>query len=204
MEMSIFLGTIFGEDTLEELRMAFTLAENERSGGVSQHASPLITGVDFGNLFARCQYNLPTIYSDKIQLLFDDAFQLMEFLQAMGENNALLNTRQEVQRELLLAVAAIYDSLFRSEKDPNKIFATFQLINFLGWRYHESQQKPKQRGSAEFSLKILQKEIEESVDPSEGKITSQVGTIEVSDDEEAPQENEPEGDNPEENEKNKK
>ena len=39
--IKFFTGTIFGENTLEELRIAFTLAENERSGGVSQHTSPL-------------------------------------------------------------------------------------------------------------------------------------------------------------------
>lgn len=29
------IGSIFGSDTLEELRICFTLAENERYGGVS-------------------------------------------------------------------------------------------------------------------------------------------------------------------------
>jgi NADH dehydrogenase [ubiquinone] 1 alpha subcomplex assembly factor 5 len=176
--------------------MAFTLAENERSGGVSQHTSPMITAVDFGNLFSRCGYNMPTIYADKIELLFDDAFQIMEFLQCIGENNALLNSRQDIQRELLLSVAAIYDSLFRSQRYPDKVYASFHIINFLGWKYHESQQKPKERGSAEFSLKVLQKEIEESGDPTEGKITAKSGTIEVdeSDSEETSQEEKSKGD----------
>jgi NADH dehydrogenase [ubiquinone] 1 alpha subcomplex assembly factor 5 len=122
---------------------------------------------------------MPTIYADRVELLFDDAFQIMEFLQCIGENNALLQSRNDMQRELLLSVAAIYDSLFRSQRHPDKVFASFHIINFLGWKYHESQQKPKQRGTAEFSLKVLQKELEESGDPTEGKITAQSGTIEV-------------------------
>ncbi len=166
---------------MQELRIAFTLAENERSGGVSQHASPMFSNVDFGNLFTRCQYNLPTIYSDKIQLNFNNPFELMQFIQNIGESNALLENRKEVIREVVYAAAAIYQNLFKHPKDEQKVTSTFEFISFLGWKYHESQQKPKKRGSAEFSLKDLQKEIEDSMEPSAGKIESTIGAIEVSD-----------------------
>ena len=162
------------------MRIAFTLAENERSGGVSQHTSPLFSIVDFGNMFTRCQFNLPTIYSEKAMLNFNNPFELMQFIQSMGENNALLQNRKECMKEVVYAAAAIYQSLFKNKEDPSKIFSTFEYINFLGWKYHESQQKPKQRGSAEFSLKDLQKEIEES-DPSYNQSRSTFGSIEVSD-----------------------
>jgi NADH dehydrogenase [ubiquinone] 1 alpha subcomplex assembly factor 5 len=36
----VLVGSLFGEETLQELRISFTLAEGERSGGVSQHVSP--------------------------------------------------------------------------------------------------------------------------------------------------------------------
>ena len=156
----LLLGTLFGGDSLQELRIAFTLAESERSGGVSEHTSPLISNVDFGNLFARCQYNLPTIFSEKVSLKFDGPFELMQYLQELGENNALIERRPEVLKGPLLGACAIYDSLFK-DKD-NTVPATFELIHFLGWKYHDSQQKPKKRGSAEFSLKVLQKEITDS------------------------------------------
>lgn len=166
---------------MQELRIAFTLAENERSGGVSQHTSPMFSNVDFGNLFTRCGYNLPTIYSDKIQLNFNNPFELMQFIQNIGESNALLENRKEVIREVVYAAAAIYQNLFKCPKDEQKVFSTFEFISFLGWKYHESQQKPKKRGSAEFSLKDLQKEIEDSMEPSAGKVESTIGAIEVSD-----------------------
>jgi len=175
------IGTIFGEETVQELRIAFTLAENERSGGVSQHASPMFSNVDWGNMFTRCQYNLPTIYSDKIQLNFNNPFELMQFIQEIGENNSLLENRKEVIRDVVFAAAAIYQNLFKHPKNENQVFSTFEFISFLGWKYHESQQKPKKRGSAEFSLKDLQKEIEDSLEPSAAKITSTIGAIEVSD-----------------------
>jgi NADH dehydrogenase [ubiquinone] 1 alpha subcomplex assembly factor 5 len=67
----VLIGNIFGEDTLQgkilqlfylELRIAFTLAESERSGGISPHISPFITIIELGNLLARSKFNLPTIY----------------------------------------------------------------------------------------------------------------------------------------------
>lgn len=163
------------------MRIAFTLAENERSGGVSHHTSPLFSIVDFGNLFTRCQYNLPTVLTDKITLNFNNPFELMQFIQNIGENNGLLQPRKEVIRDVVYAAAAIYQSLFKCQDDEKKIFSTFEFINFIGWKYHESQQKPKKRGSAEFSLKDLQQEIHDSVDPSTTKVSSTLGAIEVSD-----------------------
>ena len=50
----VLIGSIFGENTLEELRIAFTLAENERSGGISPHINPFISIVEIGNLLTRC------------------------------------------------------------------------------------------------------------------------------------------------------
>lgn len=161
---------------MEELRISFTLAESERSGGVSEHMSPMISNVDFGNLFSRCQYNLPTIYSERITLVFDGPLELMQYLQQIGENNALIERRFEVLRGPLYATCGMYEHLFGKE---GKIPATFEFINFMGWKYHESQQKPKKRGSAEFSLKDLQKELEEANTASKVKY----GEIEVSDEE---------------------
>lgn len=39
-EDGLFIGTMFGENTLKELRNSFTLSEQEREGGISSHISP--------------------------------------------------------------------------------------------------------------------------------------------------------------------
>ena len=59
------VGSMFGADTLQELRIAYTLAENERYGGVSQHISPFITISEIGNLLTRFNYTLPTICTER-------------------------------------------------------------------------------------------------------------------------------------------
>lgn len=47
------------------MRISYTLAENERYGGVSPHVSPLITITEVGNLLTRLKYTLPTICTER-------------------------------------------------------------------------------------------------------------------------------------------
>ena len=48
-----FIGSLLGGSTLHELRYCLYLAEQERRGGVSPHASPLITPSDMAALMAK-------------------------------------------------------------------------------------------------------------------------------------------------------
>jgi len=48
--------------------------------------------------------------------------------------------------------------------------ATFDYINLIGWKYHEKQQKSKDRGSAQFSLKDVVKEMNEEATTDDEKI----------------------------------
>lgn len=54
----------------------------------------------------------------------------------------------------MLAAAAIYENMYGEE---GKIRATFQIINFIAWKPDPSQPKPLARGSAQMSLKDLDK-----------------------------------------------
>lgn len=76
----ILLGAVLGEETLQELRIALTLSESERCGGVSQHVSPFVTITELGNLLTRLSYNLPTVFSEKRMLYFQSCFDLMQYL----------------------------------------------------------------------------------------------------------------------------
>lgn len=148
----VFLGCLFGESTLEELRTAFLIAEQEREGGISPHVSPFTRVSDVGDLLSRAEFSLPTIDTEKLKISYDNAFVLMEHLNRMGESNCIITRRRFVSRETFLATSAIYQSLY-SEDDG--IPATFQVIYVIGWSPHESQSKPLERGSAEFSLSDL-------------------------------------------------
>lgn len=68
-----FIASMFGGNTLKELRYCFYLAEQERRGGISPHASPMARASDVAGLMQGAGFSLPTIDIDTItvcKLLF--------------------------------------------------------------------------------------------------------------------------------------
>ncbi|XP_059077470.1 putative methyltransferase At1g22800, mitochondrial isoform X2 [Cryptomeria japonica] len=124
----MFLVAILGGETLRELRIACTVAQMEREGGISPRISPLA----------------------------QVALELIEHLRSIGETNALLQRNHILKRDTALATAAIYQSMFGAE--DGTIPATFQVIYMTGWAPHPSQQKAKKRGSANVSFEDIQRE----------------------------------------------
>ncbi|KAK6246659.1 hypothetical protein SCA6_009749 [Theobroma cacao] len=164
----LFLAAILGGETLKELRIACTVAQMEREGGISPRISPLAQACnllhifsqhevrDAGNLLTRAGFALPGIDVDEYVVRYKSALDLIEHLREMGETNALLERSNILKRETAVATAAIYDALFAAE--DGTIPATFQVIYMTGWREHPSQQKAKRRGSATVSFKDIQKQ----------------------------------------------
>jgi len=150
-----FIGSLLGGSTLHELRYCLYLAEQERRGGVSPHASPLITPSDMAALMQGAQFALPTIDLDTVTVSYPDAFALMEHLSRMGEGTAALNRQFHVGRDTFTAAAAIYQELYGLE--DGSIPATFQMIYVIGWAPHDSQPTCLKRGSATHSLKEIAK-----------------------------------------------
>ncbi|MBA0632361.1 hypothetical protein Godav_001120 [Gossypium davidsonii] len=147
----LFLAAILGGETLKlELRIACTVAQMEREGGISPRVR------DAGNLLTRAGFALPGVDVDEYVVRYKSALDLIEHLRAMGETNALLQRTNILKRETALATAAIYDSMFAAK--DGTIPATFQVIYMTGWREHPSQQKSKRRGSATISFKDIQKQ----------------------------------------------
>lgn len=56
----LFLGALFGGNTLRELKEAFMVAEQERDGGVSPHTSPMAGVSDVGNVLTANGFTLTT------------------------------------------------------------------------------------------------------------------------------------------------
>ncbi|KAI5659696.1 hypothetical protein M9H77_28489 [Catharanthus roseus] len=152
----LFLAAILGGETLKELRIACTIAQMEREGGISPRLSPLAQVRDAGNLLTRAGYMLPGVDVDEYTVKYKSPLDLIEHLRAMGETNALFQSSKFLNRETALATAAIYESMFAAE--DGTIPATFQVIYMTGWKEHPSQQKAKKRGSATISFNDIQKQ----------------------------------------------
>lgn len=84
----LFLGAMFGGDSLHELRICMQQAEEQVRGGLSPRVSPFVETSDVGSVLSRGGFQLTTIDTDRLTIKFEDMFQLLRFLQATGENNA--------------------------------------------------------------------------------------------------------------------
>ncbi|KAM9589396.1 arginine-hydroxylase NDUFAF5, mitochondrial isoform 1-T1 [Trichechus inunguis] len=151
----VFIGAMFGGDTLYELRCALQLAETEREGGFSPHVSPFTAVSDLGHLLGRAGFNTLTVDTDEIQVNYPGMFELMEDLQGMGESNCSWNRKALLHRDTMLAAAAIYREMYRNE--DGSLPATYQIYYMIGWKYHHSQARPAERGSATVSFGELGK-----------------------------------------------
>lgn len=152
---SPFIAAMFGGDTLFELRTSLQLADLERRGGVSPHVSPLADVRDVGGLLTKAGFRMLTVDVEDIVVEYPDTFALMQDLQAMGENNAILHRELgPISRDVLLANEAIYRQL-HMEEGARGIPATFRLIFMIGWKEGKGQAQPLQRGSGEVNLKDI-------------------------------------------------
>ena len=115
--------------------------------------SPLCSVSDAGALLQASGFALPTVDTEVLTVRYPDAWTLWNHLRGMGESHATVH-RSHADRKTLLAAAAIYQELYADPNDGS-IPATFQVIYLTGWSPHESQQRPLERGSAQFSLKDL-------------------------------------------------
>ncbi|KAI4833272.1 hypothetical protein KUCAC02_016182 [Chaenocephalus aceratus] len=131
----VFIGAMVGGETLYELRCSLQLGETEREGGFSPHVSPY------------------TADTDEVQVHYPGIIEVMTDLQGMGESNCAWNRRSMLNRDSILAAAAIYKEMYGSE--DGSVPATFEILYMIGWKPHESQAKPAKRGSANVSFADL-------------------------------------------------
>ncbi|HEX7774956.1 MAG TPA: methyltransferase domain-containing protein [Parvibaculum sp.] len=147
----LFLGALFGGETLTELRQSLSEAEIELEGGLSPRVSPFADLRDMGALMQRTAFALPVVDTDRVTVRYENALKLMADLRGMGETNAMIERRRTpLRRATLLRAADIYREKFGLA--DGRIPATFEIITVTGWSPHESQQKPLAPGSARTRL----------------------------------------------------
>ena len=148
----LFVASMFGGDTLQELRQSFIRAEAEIMGGASPRVSPFADIRDIGGLLQRARFALPVTDMDTITVNYDHPIKLMQDLRGMGETNALNDrSRKFLRRDVMMRTCEIYMQDYANE--DGRIPATFQIIYMTGWHPHESQQKPLKPGSGQVNLR---------------------------------------------------
>lgn len=145
------LVSLFGGQTLHELRSALAEAEVRVTGGLSPRILPMAEIRDLGGLLQRASFALPVADTFSLTVSYPDPFALMRDLRAMGEGNALdARLRRPTRRAVLQEAARIYTA-HHADAD-GRIPATFEMIFLSGWAPDASQPKPLRPGTAQTRL----------------------------------------------------
>ncbi|KAF8204681.1 hypothetical protein BJ912DRAFT_939045 [Pholiota molesta] len=125
----LFLGAMFGGDTLFELRTSLQLRN------LSVKAIDPDTR-DISNLLGH-----------EVKVAYPSMWELMETFKIWARETL----RNTIHRDTLAAASAIYKELHGSE--DGSVPATFQIIYMIGWKPAPTQPKPLERGSGKVNLK---------------------------------------------------
>jgi hypothetical protein len=147
----LFLATLFGGQTLSELRTTLAEAEANVTGGLSPRIAPMAEIRDLGALLQRAGWALPVADGATTTAMYRSVTHLMQDLRAMGETNAMMGRlRHATRRSLLSQAETVYQTHFGDENDH--IRATFEIITLTGWAPSANQPKPLRPGSAQSRL----------------------------------------------------
>lgn len=143
----LFIGVLFGGQTLHELRACLAEAETQVSGGLSPRVLPMADVRDLGNLVQRAGLALPVADTLPLTVRYKTLSALVRDLRGMGEVNAMnARRRSATSRALFSTAEAMYRKRFSDEE--GYLLATFELVFLTGWAPSETQQKPLRPGSA--------------------------------------------------------
>ena len=147
----LFLGCLPAGQTLQELRHSLLVAESEISGNASLRVDPFGQTRQYGDLLQRADFALPVADSETLTIRYDNMYDLIGDIRAMGANAAFVDKAPLPHKEMFHRAAQIYQEQFSDE--DGRIRATVELVFLSGWAPDKSQQKPLKPGSAKNLMK---------------------------------------------------
>ncbi|MBD3801769.1 MAG: methyltransferase domain-containing protein [Thioclava sp.] len=143
----LFLGVMFGGQTLTELRAGLAQAEAAITGGLSPRVLPMGEIRDLGALIQRAGFALPVADAVTRKVTYETPLRLLSDLRAMGETNALASrNRRFLRRDVLAEALRLYVETY--QETDGRVRATFEMVWLTGWKPHPDQPKPLRPGSA--------------------------------------------------------
>jgi len=163
----LLLASLFGGETLHELRLSLIEAESELTGGAGPRVSPFADLQDVAGLLQRAGFALPAADRDVVTVRYAEPMRLLADLRAMGETSALRErSPRALSRRILARAFDIYSERY---SEAGRVRATFEILTATGWSPHESQQKPLKPGSAKMRLAEALKTEEKSAGEKPGE-----------------------------------
>ena len=146
----LMLASLFGGETLQELRLALLEAESELTGGAAMRVAPFAGLQDVASLIQRAGFALPAADRDVVTVRYAEPLRLFADLRAMGETAAFAERAPPLRRSVLTRALEIYRARFGGA--DGRARATFEILTATGWAPHASQPQPLKPGSAQARL----------------------------------------------------
>lgn len=128
----VFLAVLFGEGTLDELRLCLLDAERQIGDQPQPRIAPFATLQNLGNLLARAGFADVVADIERLSRPFADIRALAADLRRMGETRPLAAPAAPLSRAALAAAEALYAERFPHPQGG--IAATFSLVHLIGHR----------------------------------------------------------------------
>ncbi len=146
----LFLGVVYGADTLTELRQSLMQAELDTGSGAAMRIDPVIDVRDAGGLLQGAGFALPTVDSFTHMVRYGTVWDILGDIRKMGEAQPLIPPPPPLSRR---ALAQMQQHYYEHFSDPDgRLRATVRCVTLTGWAPHVSQQTPLRPGSGRVSL----------------------------------------------------
>ncbi|MGB0908564.1 MAG: methyltransferase domain-containing protein [Maricaulaceae bacterium] len=147
----LMMASLFGGQSLNELRQSLYSAEANITGGVTPRVFPMIDFSQSAALLQRAGLALPVVDTDRFTVQYSSFDRLINDLRDQGETNILAAASgapisKPLRDELITAYTA------HSQHTEQKLTTTFEILWLTGWAPDASQQKPLKPGSAKMRL----------------------------------------------------
>jgi NADH dehydrogenase [ubiquinone] 1 alpha subcomplex assembly factor 5 len=129
----LFIGALFGGNTLHELRESFVQAELALKGGASPRIAPMLHPADGPQLLKAAGFFMPVVDRETIVVTYPSVDKLMKDLRGMGETNKLVDRPKSfTPHALLVKTEEVYRDLFSCGEPALPV--TFDVMYLTGWK----------------------------------------------------------------------
>ena len=147
----LFLGALFGGNTLTELRQTLYAADQALLGGVAARIIPMVDYSQCAALLGHAGLALPVVDTDRFTVSYKALPTLVSDLRDLGLSNSLTaRVKTRLPKTYPSKAAALYAQHF--SREDGKLNCQFEILWMSGWAPHDSQQKPLKPGSAKMRL----------------------------------------------------
>ncbi len=135
----LFLCNFFGEQTLNELRQCFFIADDRFLNGAYNRIPKVDLMANFSNLLAEVGYK--EIVTEKInfEIFYKNITSILKDIKNMGETIPIIEKKEKVSKTYLKFINQIYKKQFADKNAQLKV--TLDIISISSWKHLKKNSK---------------------------------------------------------------